>query len=198
MLPPDRLISEERREDMKNGFYRIITVTVMIAIIAASFVTPMKASADVVEIITDIPTVDSYRYVLSTEKIRAVTSYRTRKNIATWVNQSRYEAVQNRTYQLSNKWSLNLGKNGQRSYCEGLPANFGSSVSRYTYSVTVKPGFRVTFYAWNMVFDGEWRHTRQLQCRKANEKEWKNSGPPEISYSHATGSWWTFGYEQRK
>ena len=55
MLPPDRLISKERREDMKNGFYRIITVTVMIAIIAASFVTPMKASADVVEIITDIP-----------------------------------------------------------------------------------------------------------------------------------------------
>ena len=178
---------------MKNKLNRLISVAVMIALLLTSCVIPMSAMADGIE---EDYSVDAYRYVLRTTTMHSITSNGARRYLGTWVNRTGSTTTYNKNCKLSNDWSLSIGAHANRNHCPGLPGNYGSASSTYKYSVTVRPRYGVRLYATARNYNGMWEHKRQRQVRKAYTTEWVDtSDPAEVSYSYASGTWYTFGYE---
>ena len=181
---------------MKNSFNRLISIAMMIALLLTSCVIPMNAMASGVE---EDYSVDAYRYVLRTTTLISRTTDGSKTTLGSWLNSSGSTKTHTRTYNLTNvSWGLNLGNNASRSDCKGLPSNFGSSSSSHKFSVSVKPHYIVRFYATTKNYKGSWEHKRQRQVRRAYTTEWVDIGEPELSYSYASGSWFTFSYETQR
>ena len=168
---------------MKNKLNRLISVAVMIALLLTSCVIPMSAMAGT-RVISETET---NREIISTTVVKQVRrSIGGRITLGSFKNTGKKEVTVNRSYSRQNQVrSLRIGTNANRSDLTGFPG----SVSTKKFSVKVKPSVTVYFYATEMVYEGQWLHTKSYQ-RKVNN-EWETY-KTESSTSEGTSTYWSF------
>ena len=168
---------------VKTRIRRLISVAVMIALLLTSCVIPMSAMARV------ISETETNREIISTITVKqARRATGTRILLGSYTNNSKKEVTVSRNYGRQNVIkALRIGANANRSDLSGFP----SAGSTKNFSVKVKPSKTVKFYATEMIFEGQWLHTKSDQ-RKVNN-EWETY-KTESSSSEGVSTYWTFSY----